>query len=100
MEPHEETLLRMLPIEDNYRYQVAIVRQSCLREAWFVINLQLTLLSPPVVISIEQETNTGLLCKGSEDPWDSVPQPTTTAYWVPRALLKNVPNYFHIMLRA
>ncbi len=52
-EPHEETLLRMMPNEDNYRYRVAIVRQSHLREACFVINLQLTFLSPQVVISIE-----------------------------------------------
>ncbi len=100
-EPTEEMLTFSLAPGNNYCYRVAFVRQDRLQEAWVVADLQLTLLSPPAVICIEEETNTRLFCKGSEDPWDSVPQSKTSIYWVPHALLESITNYSRMpMLRA
>ncbi len=55
MEPTEEMLTFSLVPRNNYCYQVAFIREDCLREAWVIVDLQPTLLSPPAVYQRRNE---------------------------------------------
>ncbi len=90
--PHKEPIKEMMTIDlpngDLYHYRAMFFREHCSQEIWRPIRMQLTAVSPVVLLSmLEFVPDKGVFCQGPSDPWNYANRVASllphAIYWIP-----------------